>query len=1289
MPDALIDALAEDLTEVFEGGFTGGASVARTAKQAGDAITSLNQLAAQTSDWYGGAANGGPNGDGLFPLTDAVGVTRMVPSPAKVAQMINQRGVDVSSKGILLNGASQAPTLLQQIIDANEPVFFPAGRVSTTSRVDFKDGITLIGVPGRKSILEGSFAGDTYLIGIPNNLFKNTALNEMVFARKATGGTGIQDGSNSNFNANGTPFVGDPKTNLNPLRGPAGGGFRGKLEDARWNNVTIGPLFAYEDHIGFNPGQTKKYGAIGMLASSERGIFNGITILKQPLGTGCGGWRVSGSDNLYANFRVEGAGDDALAFTLGEGTSDTANTLFGTTNNNLVVNSYFYSTKARALNCGIGKQSAYDYISNLTILNTYFGSQAGKVLKFASDSGKTFKGTFYARNNGVGYMIWNSLGRNGATPYNTPAQLNGKIDYAVLLSTGITGATYEGDTIAPDAQVDQSTGGQDDFTLTLVDAPNRIYRLAMPGSVSNTNRYFTNKLSGLNDHVGWGAFVLENLPSGVGGSKRVFRLTAITTHYIEGQLLHHDDDALTGAVTAIGAAALGVTLTGVACHTRGFCTFPLAGLDAGRWAPAAAGVVKVAAATERLYPSKCLNVRLEQVLIDHRYEISNNPGNGTDSPAITINGPNEGLYIQGRMVGQSIRGFSMMNGGTSETHLDLTAQYQSFYDVPYFEFGSCFNSSVKYAGPLPPTEPLFDINTKNYDDGEGEAPDTLIVTDNTKTARNLRLTPNVFVPTAAGALQTKAAILRAIHGQNVVIDGGSMRPKSGSTTWRRLIELLPTVKSLIIRNVDLSEWAFLGAKLTDLISFSGTTKVILRNVEGYFDTPMPVQLVTNANAVYAQATGALHMSTGASDRTVTLPTDAQAGQLVEIKKIDSGAGRVILPGSLGRLDQQNDIVGVRWSGTAWEMAYCTIAERRVSYSTTSTVETLNPLRREAIVLVTSGASDVTMTHPTSPVEGDRVTYVKADAGAGRVILNSAATGWLNAQNDRVVFRYRSGAWVVVEQELADKVQLFTANGSYTKNPLAKQIYVLVVGGGGGGGSGRRGAAGATRTGGAGGAGGGSQEALFHSSMLPTTAINLTVGAAGVGGAAAAADSTNGNAGTDGGLSRFGALTDAWCLNGAGGTGGNPGSNGAVNNSVSASQGRTAGIGGGTSGTASSNATAGFTGAGGGGGVLSSANAATSGARGTLWNGTTTTPAAVGANGPAGTAPPGMATMLTSSSGGGGGGAGPADGSAPGGTGGAAAGYGGGGGGGGASVNGQPSGAGGNGTGGAILVHEHF
>src|SRR4051812_37020646 len=88
------------------------------------------------------------------------------------------------------------------------------------------------------------------------------------------------------------------------------------------------------------------------------------------------------------------------------------------------------------------------------------------------------------------------------------------------------------------------------------------------------------------------------------------------------------------------------------------------------------------------------------------------------------------------------------------------------------------------------------------------------------------------------------------------------------------------------------------------------------------------------------------------------------------------------------------------------------------------------------------------------------------------------------------------------------VQVFTADGTWTKPSGAKSVHVAVVAAGGGGGSGRRGAAGSVRCGGGGGGGGAISVAALDASGLGAT-VAVTVGVAGSGGAAVAVNSTNG------------------------------------------------------------------------------------------------------------------------------------------------------------------------------------
>jgi hypothetical protein len=178
-------------------------------------------------------------------------------------------------------------------------------------------------------------------------------------------------------------------------------------------------------------------------------------------------------------------------------------------------------------------------------------------------------------------------------------------------------------------------------------------------------------------------------------------------------------------------------------------------------------------------------------------------------------------------------------------------------------------------------------------------------------------------------------------------------------------------------------------------------------------------------------------------------------------------------------------------------------------------------------------------------------------------------------------------------------------GSNTYTPPANLLFAFVVciGGGGSGGSGRKGAMGVNRRGG----GAGSQGAMARKIVALSEMggpVTVTVGAAGVGGAAQTVDSTNGNAGTGGGSTSFGALVIA--------DGGN-GGDGGTSTAAAGGNGRSAdtqtpaihrlsigsgggGSGGSTAGSISTSLNHVFMGGGGGGGI-NTANTQANGATG--------------------------------------------------------------------------------------------
>jgi hypothetical protein len=263
------------------------------------------------------------------------------------------------------------------------------------------------------------------------------------------------------------------------------------------------------------------------------------------------------------------------------------------------------------------------------------------------------------------------------------------------------------------------------------------------------------------------------------------------------------------------------------------------------------------------------------------------------------------------------------------------------------------------------------------------------------------------------------------------------------------------------------------------------------------------------------------------------------------------------------------------------------------------------------------------------------------------------------------------------------VQVFTANGTWTKpSPTPTTVEVLTIGGGGGGGGGYRGAANTARVGGGGGGGGSITTRTFRASALTAT-VAVTVGAGGTAGTASSTNDTSGGNGGTGGVTQFASYTRA-----GGGTGGTAGGLGAGGGAGTGGSGLVSGANGGTgptSGGAGTTAPAAqAAGGGGGGGGLSSGNLETVGATGSPMLSVPLNPGTAGAvtGGAGGVGQNAAANEAEPGSGGGGGGSSL---TTAGGTGGAGGNYGGGGGGGGASVNGSNSGAGGAGAGGIVVV----
>lgn len=278
-------------------------------------------------------------------------------------------------------------------------------------------------------------------------------------------------------------------------------------------------------------------------------------------------------------------------------------------------------------------------------------------------------------------------------------------------------------------------------------------------------------------------------------------------------------------------------------------------------------------------------------------------------------------------------------------------------------------------------------------------------------------------------------------------------------------------------------------------------------------------------------------------------------------------------------------------------------------------------------------------------------------------------------------------------------QAFATSGTWV-NPspsTARPVLVRGISAGNGGGSGRRGGAASLRTGGAGGAAGAPFQRWLLTTDLPAT-VAVTVGTGGTGGAAVTTDDTDGNPGTTGGSTFFGAAATTYLAGmgnsgsaaggrGGSGTGAAAGGTSLASGPAGGASSATGGAGSGGNAASLANGLAiGAAGAGAGGGGLTTGNAESAGGGGGGLSGGLasggTAGTATGGDGADGSAAPATAYGVGGTGGGGGGSRATGGRAGNGGKGGKWAA---GGGGGGASLNGNNSGQGGDGADGYLEV----
>ena len=311
---------------------------------------------------------------------------------------------------------------------------------------------------------------------------------------------------------------------------------------------------------------------------------------------------------------------------------------------------------------------------------------------------------------------------------------------------------------------------------------------------------------------------------------------------------------------------------------------------------------------------------------------------------------------------------------------------------------------------------------------------------------------------------------------------------------------------------------------------------------------------TAANARTAMGLGSAALQATTYFAPATTGTAILAGNgSGGFSSVTVGTGLSYVGGTLSTLDAGGTVTSVTAQGSAdisvtggpittSGTLYFALSDTTVAAGTYGSATQVGQFNVDAKGRLTS-ASSVTIAISASAISG---VLPVANGGTGlasvtanNVILGNGTTSFLTVApgTSGNVLQSDGTSWISAAAAAGGggvSVTVYTSSTTWTKPTGAKVVEVICIGGGGGGASGRKGSTGTLRLGGSGGGGGACAKNTFYADLLGASET-LTVGAGGTGGASVSVNSTNGNAGVDGGNSSFG----NWLIarGGGGGVGG--------------------------------------------------------------------------------------------------------------------------------------------------------